>query len=52
MMTLLGQWLGISPCNFQPAIRKTHLENLVSKGLRSGVVKMVNCIQLHVKIIQ
>jgi len=51
MTTLLAQWLGISPDNFQPANRKTHLENLLSKGLSTGVVKMVNRIQLHLKII-
>jgi len=51
MMTLLGVLLGISPSNFQPAKCKINLENLLSKGLRSGVVKIVKRIQLHLKII-
>jgi hypothetical protein len=51
MMTLFGVLLGISPDKVQPARRKIHFENLLSKGLRSGVVKIVKRIQLHLKII-
>ena len=51
MMTLWGVLPGISPDKVQPARRKIHFENLLSKGLRSGVVKIVKRIQLHLKII-
>jgi hypothetical protein len=42
---------GIWPTNVQPDKRRTQMENLLSKGLRMGVVKIVKRIQLLEKII-